>query len=145
MSARNPRRVSSPCSFLSSKAYSHSLLHTHTPLILSLSLMHPLTRYLSLPILLKFLSLLTQHLFPIEDMKFPSVARETGWISDWLWTFSFTNTLHTRFLLLNVRLLCLCCSFLFVVFVFLTSLSCNIVLHYMKFVSFLFLCACISF
>ena len=89
MSARNPRRVSSPCSLLASLAstqrYSHSLsfslshTHTHTHLAGSLSAVHTQTRYPSLPILLTFLSTLTQHLFPLEVTGLLSLSR---WVTD---------------------------------------------------------------
>lgn len=84
MSARNPQRVSSPCSLLDSLAstqrYSLSRSHTHLAALLTLSLthtprslspMHKQTRYHSLPILLTFLSSLTQHLFPMGVIRFP--------------------------------------------------------------------------
>lgn len=88
MSARNPRRVSSPCSLLGSLAstqrYSHSLglARTHTRLsallTLSLTLTHthtsrPCTNRQgchSLPILLAFQPSLTQHLFPMQVIRF---------------------------------------------------------------------------
>lgn len=92
MSARNPQRVSSPCSLLSSlvstQRYSHPLarslthVHTHTSLSLPLRLspLHTPTRYPPLPILLTFLSSLTQHLFSDEVMKFLSKSLAESWI-----------------------------------------------------------------